>query len=161
MLEQIKELVNRKTGVDIDVKSRKIDVVEARSVYFRLCREFTKYSNKLIAKNIRAIKKQETVQHSYQMSWQYMTNNERIKHVYLEICDIIKYYNKHNCINLVDAENKMPLKVEVAQVQLNNDLVIKKLEEYTALTEMVLTIPKKHLKTVEERLKVIIHCLPK
>ena len=42
-LQQIKLIVERHFEVNIDVKSRRRHLVDARKMYFGLCRDFTKY----------------------------------------------------------------------------------------------------------------------
>tara|TARA_B110000285_G_scaffold222804_1_gene277434 strand:- start:2 stop:388 length:387 start_codon:yes stop_codon:yes gene_type:complete len=42
-LQQIKLIVERHFEVNIDVKSRRRHLVDARKIYFGLCRDFTKY----------------------------------------------------------------------------------------------------------------------
>lgn len=161
MLEQIKEIVNRKTCVDIDLKSRKINVVEARSVYIRLCREFTNYGYQTIADSLDSIKKHETVMHSYNMSWQYLNYNDKIKSIYLDIAETIKFYNTGNYKDLIDAENKKPVKAETLKTHVNKDLLEKGLVKYKSLINLILDVPEGSIEDVEGRLKVIIKCLPK
>jgi hypothetical protein len=51
-LKKIKKIVDRHVGFDISVKNRTRDVVDARKMYFGLCREFTSYGLKVLGDSI-------------------------------------------------------------------------------------------------------------
>jgi len=51
-LQQIKLIVERHFGMNINVKSRERYIVDARRIYFNLCRDFTKKSLMLIGRSM-------------------------------------------------------------------------------------------------------------
>ena len=51
-LQEIKKLTILELGVDINIKSRAREVVFARAVYYKLCREFTKQPLSAIGREV-------------------------------------------------------------------------------------------------------------
>jgi len=51
-LDEIRKLVSLEVGVDITLKTRKREVVYARAIYFKLCREFTMQPLSAIGKEV-------------------------------------------------------------------------------------------------------------
>tara|TARA_Y100001973_G_C5198660_1_gene336065 strand:- start:1543 stop:1992 length:450 start_codon:yes stop_codon:yes gene_type:complete len=64
-LEEIKDMVNAELRLDINSKTRKSQYVYARTVYYRLCKEFTGYSLYSIAGVLK--KNHATVLHGLKM----------------------------------------------------------------------------------------------
>ncbi len=161
MLNQIKEIVIRKTGVDIEKSTRRIKFIEPRAIYYRLARDYTDYSLSQIGSSLKCIKDHSTVLHACRMLDTYINDNKNIMDYYNNIRDVIEFCNYRGLSSLIDAENNMPVKTKVIEKQINTELMDKCLQDYKDLTSLVLLVPEEHIKTVEERLKTIIKCLPK
>ena len=51
-LQEIKKLTILELGVDIDIESRAREIVYARAIYYKLCREFTKQPLSAIGREV-------------------------------------------------------------------------------------------------------------
>lgn len=51
-IEKIKEIVETETGINLNNKSRKTELVYTRAMYYNLCREYTLHSLEVIGKSV-------------------------------------------------------------------------------------------------------------
>ena len=145
MLEQIKELVIKKTGVNIELDTKADKTNEYRSMYYSLCREFTKYSYQKIGDSLTLKKKHATVYKSCSMLDVYLIDSDRNRELYSEMKDIINSYIDNECVDFEHAE----------------DYIVTSSKQYNELLQTIYKIPVDHIETVKERLEAIIKCLPK
>lgn len=161
MILEIKELVREKTEINVDLKTRRIEVVQARALYFFLCRKYTDESLTSLVKSISHLKNHVTVHHAFKMFDTYKRENKNISDAYSEICSIIDFYIYNKCKSLRDAQKQMPLSNNERSKYINTHLEKNGLIDCIGISDLICTIPKKHLETVKKRLETIIKCLPK
>ena len=145
MLEQIKELVIRKTGANIELDTKANKVHEYRSMYYNLCRKFTEYSYQKIGESLTLRKNHATVYKSCGMLDVYLIDSERNRELYSEMKDIINSYIDNECVDFEHAEEYVGVDMEL----------------YNSLLQTIYKVPVDHIGTVKERLEAIIKCLPK
>ena len=98
-LQKIKELVENNTNISIVTKNRKREIVYARSIYYKLCKEHTRESLSTIGKTVK--RDHATVLHGIKVF------NEQIS-VYEDAIEYYKVYEKIN--NIIRKENSTKLK---------------------------------------------------
>ena len=90
---KVKEIINSKFFVDIDMPIRNIEVVSARNMYYAWCRQNTAYSYKRISATLLTNHDHSTIIHSINEHEKYMSLEKKYKEDYLNVCELVKMSN--------------------------------------------------------------------
>jgi hypothetical protein len=91
-LEHLKDIVKDNTGIDVNRKTRLREVVEARNIYFHLCRNNTTKSLAEIGKSVQ--KDHATVLHGLKQIKNWTSYDHRLRQQLLDIESRIVYFKK-------------------------------------------------------------------
>lgn len=101
----IKDLIISNTGVDFTIKSRKSEVVKIRSIYFKLCKEYTAYSLEVIGQSMSL--DHATVTHSLSKFNKYMGKEPNLLRIYSACRIQVSQILKREMVSLMNKETKM------------------------------------------------------
>jgi len=136
-IETIKQLVNKNTKVNIDTRRRHRDIVEARALYYKLCREYTFKSLSEIGKSVS--RDHATVLWGLKNFENWANQNVALKSTYLNIKTKIETIQAEN----IDSN-------QAKQDFINRWLKVKEDNESLVITNQELV---KELKMVTKKLK--------
>jgi chlorite dismutase len=120
--ERLKEIILQETNIDININSRKSNVIETRALYFKLLKQYNpfltlEYIGDTVNKN------HATVIHSLRKYNMYENYNNDLRNLRIIICRKI---DEENLMNTNDNET---LKIQLKKVKNNNALLEYKIEE--------------------------------
>lgn len=122
-LETIKKAVDKSFGIDIAKNSRKIDYVMGRMVYYKLSKDFTKYSLKIIGEKVG--RDHATVIHSCKTFGNDILKN----HVYCK-----KYSDNYSFLKVIFPE----VKQELVEEEKNSTTILELVYERESLRHDIL-----------------------
>ncbi len=142
MIEKIRKEVEQATMQDLSTKRRQRELVYARAIYFKLCKEKTTLTLQQIASTLDL--NHATVLHAINNVFPEMIMHEPL---YREIYETIR-----------DQEDLSYLKENYNALRKQYDklLKIKTFDEHTELVDIVREVPKQHIETAKIRVKAMV-----
>lgn len=142
MIEKIRKEVEQATMQDLSVKRRHRELVYARAIYFKLCKEKTTLTLQQIANTLGV--NHATVLHAIKNVFPEMMNHEPL---YKEIYESIR-----------DQEDLAYLKENYNALRKQYDklLKIKTFDEHTELVDIIREVPEKHIEVAKVRVKAMV-----
>lgn len=142
MIEKIRKEVEQATMQDLSVKRRHRELVYARAIYFKLCKEKTTLTLQQIADTLGV--NHATVLHAIKNVFPEMMNHEPL---YKEIYESIR-----------DQEDLAYLKENYNALRKQYDklLKIKTFDEHTELVDIIREVPEKHIEVAKVRVKAMV-----
>ncbi len=158
MLDSIKEYVNNLYGLDIEKNTRKREYVDARTLYYKLCRELTKCSLTTIGESVG--RDHSIVLHSFKNILHHL-DTEEIEKAYLhfgkvenlpkESYSYLEYQNKKLLNDLKKKDAVLRLLPQLETIYNNlNELSEKQKQLVSRRNELQFDTISKCLKRVEE-----------
>lgn len=142
MIEKIRKEVEQATMQDLSVKRRQRELVYARAIYFKLCKEKSTLTLQQIADTLGV--NHATVLHAIKNVFPEMMNHEPL---YKEIYESIR-----------DQEDLAYLKENYNALRKQYDklLKIKTFDEHTELVDIIREVPEKHIEVAKVRVKAMV-----
>ncbi len=142
MIEKIRKEVEQATMQDLSVKRRQRELVYARAIYFKLCKEKSTLTLQQIADTLGV--NHATVLHGIKNVFPEMMNHEPL---YKEIYESIR-----------DQEDLAYLKENYNALRKQYDklLKIKTFDEHTELVDIIREVPEKHIEVAKVRVKAMV-----
>ena len=154
-LKELKDLVIRKTGQNIDLVSRKTDVINARAMYFFLARRHTNYTLGSILKSIDAITNHATVLNAIKKFETYIMYDEDFNILYNDVKSVIEQYKANECDSIIDAENELP----ATENDFKNETGLIKFKSFKFFAKLLEQVDEQDFEVLETRLIPIINSL--
>tara|TARA_R100000329_G_scaffold104015_1_gene85403 strand:- start:16231 stop:16680 length:450 start_codon:yes stop_codon:yes gene_type:complete len=142
MIKKIRKEVEEATSQDLSVKSRNRQLVYARAIYFKLCKEKTTFTLQRIADTLEV--NHATVLHAINNVFPVIQREEPLLY---EIYNKIKSEDDVNYLK----ENYYALRNEYEKL-----LKLKTYDEHEELVSIVREIPKKHIDSAKIRVKAMV-----
>jgi len=142
MIEKIRKEVEQATMQDLSVKRRQRELVYARAIYFKLCKEKSTLTLQQIADTLGV--NHATVLHAIKNVFPEMMNHEPL---YKEIYESIR-----------DQEDLAYLKENYNALRKQYDklLKIKTFDEHTELVDIIREVPERHIEVAKVRVKAMV-----
>lgn len=123
--EEIRELIEANTGINLSTKTRKIEFVYARAIYFLLCREKTNLSLNKIGQTLG--KDHATVLHAIKMIEDVYFQDPYFCNMYENIASQIKIQSdKHKTKVEILEESNRDLKIKYFKLKAKYEELLKK-----------------------------------
>lgn len=142
MINKIRKEVEEATSQDLSVKSRKRQLVYARAIYFKLCKEKTRFTLQRIADTLEV--NHATVLHAINNVFPVIQREEPL------LYEIYNKLKKEDDVKYLK-ENYYALRNEYEKL-----LKLKTYDEHAELVNIVREIPKKHINTAKVRVKAMV-----
>jgi|TARA_R100001463_G_scaffold23238_5_gene55779 predicted transcriptional regulator len=142
MIEKIRKEVEQATMQDLSTRRRQRELVYARAIYFKLCKEKTTLTLQQIADTLGV--NHATVLHAIKNVFPEMVTHEPL---YKEIYESIR-----------DQEDLAYLKENYNALRKQYDklLKVKTFDEHTELVDIIREVPKQHIETAKVRVKAMV-----
>ena len=142
MIKKIRKEVEEATSQDLSVKSRNRQLVYARAIYFKLCKEKTTFTLQRIADTLEV--NHATVLHAINNVFPVIEREEPL------LYEIYNKLKKEDDVKYLK-ENYYALRNEYEKL-----LKLKTYDEHEELVSIVREIPKKHIDSAKIRVKAMV-----
>lgn len=153
-LDEIREYLEKTLKIDLTEKTRQREYVYARAIYFKLCREYTKFSLDKIGKSVNVIHCSvlHSINNVFPIVMQY---DENLKNIYEDY----KFTHKYKEINV--RQNYLSLMKE--NVELRTELKENSLDNTTGkrFIDLVTRIPENKRDYIYDKLEIMVSAFEK
>lgn len=148
-IEKIKELVKQEYGYDVDSKTRKREVVEARAMFYTILKNFTNLTLTGIARTVN--KNHATVLHGLKNFKEWRKQNKYLEFAFKNIVHRLETLDEIE--NYVDV---MELRRELLETKLDLLEFKNKEQKINSLYKLLKDLPIEKVNDIEDRIKLII-----